>query len=326
MNPLADAKVGEWVRYEAQLPGSEEKTTLKVRVVEVGNGEVRFDRELESGPAIPLPLPGAAPMAPLLEALAAMGRVEGHETRTADLKGQRVEIAIVTLEAFGGSLKMTFSNAVYGLGLLRVELGKVTVLEATEWGIDEVEAPEAAPTPAPEAKPAEAPKPTEAVEPPVASGPSDDTDGPEGDGPPNPLADAKVGEWVKLRTMIQGEEALAVLRVVEVGDENVRLESRIAYGDKEIQGAELTRPRRARLSLGGRGGRGEAEVGRETLEINGKRIDCITITRSFRGGRTDKRWISSEIPVDGLVRHERGGSVVRELLDWGTSGEPAPLR
>ena len=49
-----------------------------------------------------------------------------------------------------------------------------------------------------------------------------------------------------------------------------------------------------------------------------------TITRTNRRGQIDKRWISNDVPVTGVVRRERGGKLVQELLDWGM-GEPPAL-
>ena len=318
MDPLADAKVGEWVRFEAQLPNVPDKTTMKLRVVEVSKDEVRFERELESGPAIPLPMPAATPRRPLLEAIAGMGQVKSHETRTMQVKGETVEVAVVTLEAFGGNLKMTFSNAVPAMGLLKVEIGKNTVLKALEWGIDEPEATtEAKPEPKPEPKPAATMKPVpgpNATAKPAAATPAQ--------GPANPIHDAKVGEWVRMRTVIQGEEAVATLRVVEVADDVVWLQTELAYGGKQMQGRRVARPRRERIALRGRRGGGAATVSTETVEVKGKKLECVVITRKGRGDRVDKRWYAKDVPVDGLVRHECNGTVVRELLDWGTNGQP----
>ena len=320
MDPLADVKVGEWVRYEAQLPGATEKTVMRVRVVEVDEDEVRFERELESGPMIPVPLPAVAPRRPLLEALSGMGRIQGHETRTTEVQGANVEVAVVTLEAFGGSLTMTFTNAVTGLGLWKVQVGKATVIEATAWGSEAApaEKPDTA-EPKPEPKPAPKPEASQPKVPGPAAANPKGGDAPQG--PANPLFDAKVGEWVRTRTVIQGEEAVATLRVVEVADDVVWLQSELAYGGKTMQGRRIARQRREHLALRGRRG-GEAVVGRETLEVNGRKLECITVTRKGRGDRVDKRWYSAAVPVDGLVRHDRNGTTVRQLLDWGTDGQP----
>ncbi|MDJ0523660.1 MAG: S41 family peptidase, partial [Planctomycetota bacterium] len=310
MDPLADAQVGEWVRYKAQLPGGTEQTTMVVRCVAVDGDTVRFEREVEKGPPLPLPLPNEAGKEPLLDMLATMGRVVSHETRTDDVKGKRVEVAVIMLEAFGGKLKMHFSNAVPCMGLMKIELGKTTLMEAVDWGIEQQAEPEkpATPKPTPEKPAAAKPKPTPSKTDVAAV--------------PSPLHDARVGEWIRLRSVVQGEETIATLRVVEVTDDNVKLESRVAYGGSEMKGAVLNRPRRPVMAMASRGGK--VTLGKETVEVKGHKLECTTITRTNRRGVVDKRWICHEIPVSGLVRHERGGKVIKELLDWGT-GEPPAL-
>jgi hypothetical protein len=307
------------VRYSAQLPGGTEKTVMKVRCVEVKDGTVRFEREVEQGPPLPLPLPNETTQDELLVILASMGRVESHETNTTEIKGERVEVAVILLEAFGSKLRMQFTNAVPCLGLLKIELGKTILMEAIDWGRDEAKAAPQSPAAedaAPGASPEVPAQPAAPAKPPEAE---------TAEGPPNPLFDAKVGEWIRLRSVVQGEETVATLRVVDVTDDNVKVESRLAYAGSEVEGAVLNRPRRERVSLGDGGARaGKAEMGSDTLTVKGLKLDCVTITRTSRRGVIDKRWLCAEIPVSGLVRHERGGKVVKELLDWGT-GEPPAL-
>ena len=324
LDPLFDARVGEWVRYSAQLPGGTEKTVMKVRCVEVKDGTVRFEREVEQGPPLPLPMPNETTQDELLTILASMGRVESHETMTAEVKGERVEVAVIVLEAFGAKMRMEFTNAVPCMGLLKIELGKTVLMEAIDWGTDEAKAAPEAPA-AEEAAPSKAP---EAPAQPAAEKPAAQA-APEAetaDGPPNPLHDAKVGEWIRLRSVVQGEETVATLRVVEVTDDNVKVESRVAYAGSEVEGAVLNRPRHERMSLAGEGGGrgGKVETGTDTVTVKGHKLECVTITRTNRRGVVDKRWICAEIPVSGLVRQERGGKIVKELLDWGT-GEPPAL-
>jgi tricorn protease len=312
LDPLVDAVKGEWVRFKARMPGSEEDTILKLTVMEVRDDAVVFEREVEEGPPLAIPMPNEAPRTPLLDNLNTMGKILNQETVVADVKGERVEIAIVTLEAFGGQLRMSFTNAIPCMGLMKLEMDKTTLMEAIEWGAGTPAEESAETTPAPEKPMPETPKPEAST--PAAS----EAAAPPAAGPANPLFDAKVGEWVRMRSVVQGEETIATLKVIEVTEDEVKLESSVAYGDTEIKGAVLTRPRRADMPLSGRG---NVEVGSDTVEIGGKKLDCITITRTTRRGAVDKRWICLDIPVNGLVRHERGGKIVKELMDWGV-GEP----
>jgi len=228
-------------------------------------------------------------------------------------------VVIVTLDAFGGSLRMHFTNAVPCLGLLKIEMGKSVLMEAIEWGVDAPEdaVPQETPQETPDTKPQpEAPKPgvsekdgPEKKDTGARTGPPKKLEAAAGTkGPANPLYDAKVGEWVRMRSVVQGEETVATLRVIEVSDDEVKLESRVAYGGTEIKGAVINRPRRATLQLGGRG---KVVLGKEALQIRGEDLACITVTRTTRRGQVDKRWICPDIPVNGLVRHVRGKKVVK---------------
>ena len=177
-------------------------------------------------------------------------------------------------------------------------------MEATAWGYD----PPASAIQAPAAKA------------PATQKPALDTpkkpDTPKKDAPKqidNPLRNARVGEWVTWRHVLQGQEAKSTLRVVEVRADAVVLESAIRYGDTELKSGALERPRDPFLSLAGAG---TLTVTEETLSVNDQKLACVVVTRTHRG-RIDKRWYCPQVPVNGLVRHERAGTVVRELIAWG---------
>ena len=136
----------------------------------------------------------------------------------------------------------------------------------------------------------------------------------------NPLADAVVGEWARWRQVIQGQETIVEQRVVEVHEDTVVLESIVKVGDEEVRGARMERPRTANpLRFGGRGGGGAVEVSEGTVEAAGRTWECVIVTRTMRRGRVMKRWIAKDAPVTGVVREERDGEVVRELVASGTT-------
>ena len=56
--------------------------------------------------------------------------------------------------------------------------------------------------------------------------------------------------------------------------------------------------------------------GHERLTVAGRELDCVVITFT-RAGAEEKAWFSNEVPVTGVVRHERSGTVLLELLEWG---------
>ena len=83
-----------------------------------------------------------------------MGRVASHEKHGTKLRGKEANAVTAKVEYGGGQLDMTFSNGVAGLGLVSVRLGKMTLMEAIEWGRDEVEETPTKPDSATPARPA----------------------------------------------------------------------------------------------------------------------------------------------------------------------------
>jgi hypothetical protein len=173
-------------------------------------------------------------------------------------------------------------------------------------------APSAAP--APDSKPVPPTAPEEPAPKPPENPTGSQTRSPEGAAPSpdaeNPAFDARVGEWLKARRRQQGRETTVLLRVKDVTDSEVVLES-------AVDGQEPTEVREARsrdLSL--RGERTGPDA-KETLTVNGAELHCTVVTIATRRG-TERRWLTNEVPVTGVVRRELNGTAVFELLDWGT--------
>jgi tricorn protease len=272
LNPLGDARPGEWVRYRATGDDGTE-TILKVTVARVEGGEVFFTKETEKGPPSQAPFPERMAQKGLLETLPQFGEVLGHSVVQGKVLDADTEIVEARLKWPDGSeISLHFSNVVPAYGLLRVEAGKRVVVEAIEWG-----------APAAEAKAEEAPG--------------------------NPIFDAQVGEWVRVRlTGRGGETAEMTRRVVAVSDDEVTI-----LLDLGGESREEKRPRTRLLTpMDG----SEATYGRERLLVNGRELDCI-VMNFHRAGADEKAWFAPEVPVTGVVRHERSGTVILELLDWG---------
>lgn len=133
---LADARVGEWVRYRSQ-PAQGEASVVKVVLVALEGGNATFERTLEAGPGLALDLPATLPVAALKEQLAALGTLRASETVTAQVGGSSAEGVAVTLEVQGVEARLVFTPAVPCAGLLRMEMGGQVVLQAVEWGAPE---------------------------------------------------------------------------------------------------------------------------------------------------------------------------------------------
>jgi tricorn protease len=146
----------------------------------------------------------------------------------------------------------------------------------------------------------EAPK-TEPPKEPAPGAPENPTSA-SAEPPPNPLYDAVVGEWVRVRlTAPNGQTAELTRRVVNVSDDEVTLELTI-----NGQTREERRPR-ARLL---------APPDGSAATYAGKDLDCVVMTFSHAGAE-EKAWFCADVPVTGVVRAERAGTVILELLDWG---------
>jgi len=314
------------VRYRFTMPGmtDQQPIILKVQVIDIVDGNVIAPFEVEEGPPLNIPLPEAWPNTGLLESLTALGPVGEHTTSQQDLKGENVEVANVFGDFGGGQLQMQVTNAIPALGVWRVMLGKATLMEAIDWGIEEVV--EAKPTPGPTTdkpasdKPAsDRPVTDKPVPGPSAAKPGGDA---ETIGIPHPLHNAKVGEWVKMRNVVYGQETISTLRVVAVTDDEVHIKSEVVHGDTVMRGNVVKHKRRKDMPLRGKG-RGDTSVTKETIEIAGKSLACHVITFKSRRGTVSKRWICADIPVNGLVKRERDGKVVSEILEWGVDADAA---
>ncbi|MFM8980395.1 MAG: S41 family peptidase [Planctomycetia bacterium] len=133
---LADARVGEWVRYRSQ-PAQGEASFVKLVLAALEGGKATFRRELESGPALAFELPESLPVAALKAQLEGVGALRASEAVTTQVGGAAQEGVAVTLELQGVEARLLFTAAVPCMGLLRVEVGGQAVLQAVEWGAGE---------------------------------------------------------------------------------------------------------------------------------------------------------------------------------------------
>ena len=329
MDPLADVAAGEWVKYRVNLPGATGPSVVKVSVDTIAEDKVTFRQELEEGTVIP-PLPTSLKRRDVLSILPLFGQVTGH--KVADGRVEEMATKIVHADVRwpdGSELAMQFTNAVPCYGLFKVTMGKETLIEAIEWSSAKA-APKAAPkgeTPkavAAEAAPAktdaaeEAPKKEEVAK--AASTEAEAKDGADSM-PAHPLYDAKMGEWVRIKVMVRNREMEMTVRVDEVNEEDdkiilKRTLHRGEQGDLDFPPKAIERQSHLRKVEGF----SDYVVSKDTvkLTINGKELECFTVTATDPRGGEIKRYFCKSIPVDGQVRVERDGEVVMELVDWGT--------
>jgi hypothetical protein len=244
------------------------------------------------------PLPDKVAQADVSHVLPMFGQVMGTSTAKATLNGEEVDVLYAGLKWPDGSeLRLTFTNAIPGYGLWRVEMGKRVVLEALTWGEPAEEAPQPAAAGASAAAPAsEAAASAEAT-------------------PAHPLFDAKAGEWYRFRqTGRNAAEMEMTVKVVEVTDDEVVVQRTMSIGGREVRSRPVRRPKVRQLTEGV-----DATLSKDTVTVGSRTLDCIVMT-THHEVRDHKIWICPQVPVDGVVRMEADGVVVRELIDWGTDG------
>ena len=301
-NPLADVRVGEWVRYRVTMPGATESGMLLIKVKSVTADEVEFEKTVESGNAM-MPIPEKMPRKSLLDSLASYGKLLSHSiVQDAEIKGNRAELLTAVMQLPDGSRsEMFFSNHLPAMGLWKLMIRNQVVMEAVEWGV-----PAAMVLPKPEAPATADPKPAAPAKAETAAA-----------APTHPLADAKVGEWTKVRHTRGGVEFEVTQRVTDVSDEEVTLAATLMRDGRNFPARPRTRKRPTELKAPGDM---EATFTKETVTINDQKLECIVMTIED-DGVTQKVWFCLKIPVDGLVKVERDGDVVAELLEWGTEEE-----
>jgi len=236
---------------------------------------------------------------PVLEALPMIGKLVSHAYMPdAKVKQAASDLLVARVRMEDASeIQLFFSDLVPAYGLWKIELKDRVILEALEWGRATPKAAVAATEPAkpaPEAAPASKPE-----------------------IPPHPIHDAQVGEWTKVRQFRRGQAMELTQKVVEVDEESVTLQITLSFHGQSRTLPPVKRPLRKLLKP--RGDRA-ATYSHETLTVNGETLDCIVMTSTRRDGSEQKVWVCPKIPVDGLVKVERNGEVVAELLDWGTEG------
>ena len=57
-----------------------------------------------------------------------------------------------------------------------------------------------------------------------------------------------------------------------------------------------------------------------TVEVDGKELSCFTLSYT-RGDNDIVVYVCKAVPVDGIVKVERNGEVVEELIEWGTDDD-----
>ncbi len=138
---------------------------------------------------------------------------------------------------------------------------------------------------------------------------------------PNPFKDPRAGDWVVHDMRGQSKMRQTIISVSET---TVIVEIETSMDGKIVNTQTRENERIHEPSLGMLGikkGGPEPKITKETLTINGKKLEC-TVIEQEKDGMTAKTWISEDIPVNGLVKVEMSGgdagkSGIMVVVDWG---------
>jgi hypothetical protein len=117
-----------------------------------------------------------------------------------------------------------------------------------------------------------------------------------------------------MRRVLSEGVAIVTMRVTEVSEDEVVLQSTVERGEAETEGPAMRMPRSEAPGFGRLEG---ATFEDASVTVAGRTLACTVVTTTSRRGGQTRRWISADVPVTGLVKVERDGRILSELLDFG---------
>ncbi|MCC8189959.1 MAG: hypothetical protein LIP77_04870 [Planctomycetes bacterium] len=136
---------------------------------------------------------------------------------------------------------------------------------------------------------------------------------------PQPLDNAKVGQWVSYTVMGGSEQKQSITGIEGSGDEmTIIMTIESIMGGHVLQSQEmpvnLAEAKEMEQAL--RADNPDVVIREETVTVNGKSYDALVVEVDTPNGTT-KTYMSHEIPVTGLLKAEMGDMVMMELSGYG---------
>ena len=285
---------------------------------------------LRRGAMMP-PLPDILKRQGVLDMLPMFGQVLAHKIVDGSVEEHAAKVLHAEMKwPDGSNITLEVTNVIPAYGLLRVTMKGKPIIEAFEWSreskADEKIEAVAVAKAVVETKPEEA-KVEEANA--ATSEPTEEEIEANGD-PRLPLSayfDAKEGEWVRRKRTMRGREVEVTTTIVEVDTDDNKIFLQRTLHDMPMRDGstrDITIPQRQKIDRRKhmRAPKDEKisdfKVSLEpvTVEVDGKELTCITISYT-RGDNEIVVYQCKTVPVDGIVKVERNGDVVEELLEWG---------
>lgn len=130
---------------------------------------------------------------------------------------------------------------------------------------------------------------------------------------PNTMKDAKVGEWALYQMMGPMQQKQTVI-AVDAKSVTIRID--IMMNGKTVNSTSNKMLFSAMGSMAAGSNRPDMKMGKATVTVKGQSLDCITAQVS-QDGKTFVTYISTEVPVYGMVKSTMNGKPIMELIDFG---------
>lgn len=142
---------------------------------------------------------------------------------------------------------------------------------------------------------------------------------------PNPLAEARVGDWVRYVASADGhqEQRMTVVGRQGEGDElKITVKYEVYSQGKLLASNQTVHGVKDFANELPESGHATVTVDEEEVTIKGKPVACTVVhiedeARDGKAGRTREWYLSDDIPIYGVVKQVENGENTSSLIDYG---------
>ncbi len=128
---------------------------------------------------------------------------------------------------------------------------------------------------------------------------------------PNPLKDAKIGEWVLYES--PGNIKMKQ-EIINVSPEEITLKMTMSKEGKKSTSMESKIPKDLKKLLKEIGAK-NIKITKGNITVKGKELNCYILESEFNGMKS-KTFMSVDIPVSGLIQSDLNGKTSMKLIDF----------
>ena len=139
---------------------------------------------------------------------------------------------------------------------------------------------------------------------------------------PNPVKNAKIGQWAKYLYMANVDNTHTIIDIKGAGDsKTIVVEETVSVGETTIQSeireftAQTMRDNMAEFL----GVAAAATITETKVMVKDKEVDGVVMVVTMEDGNSTRHFFSETVPITGMVRvdTEDGSTPILELLDYG---------